>query len=674
VMKEVDVLVEAPQIKDEKGQVIEKTSVAPITGKQLMEVEETTWIPMENGKPYTGDLYIKKSEHPEMIFPENTDGVYATITAAVEDLNLRGLSAPVRFLLTDASYSTGETYPVTVYVANENVPTATNTVTIKPAVGVTATITGATAQNVFGIYDSYVTIDGSNTVGGTTRDLTIVNTYTGGSFNLGVVMWNGSGKVATNTTIKNCIIEGSPTPTSSYGLFLNANGGGYHNTSLINNKIQNCRVGIQFVGADGNKSNNGLISGNIIGDVSKPLKQGGILAGYTDNLTITGNDIFGEAAGNTNYTQYGIQFLAGSTNSKVQKNKIHDFYYTGSSGYGCFGIRYNAEATTVTEISNNFIHNIKSDGDGSSQAYFSAGIYIISGGNINLYYNSIYMSGNTLGQGTSYNGRSACVSVASGITSLDFRNNIFQNSMGSYPGSTRTNTTYAVYSASANTAYTDINYNDYFVDGVGPRVGYLGVDQLDLTAWQTATGKDANSISADPKFESNTDLHIQTQYNIVDGKAQPIASVLTDIDGDTRNATTPDIGGDEYTFAPPSVLDPTGVTATAISGNQIDIAFTPNANNNNVVIVYNLTGTFTAPTGTPTVGQPLAGGEVIAITTTSPYSHTSLNQLTHYYYKLFSYNGTDYSPGVSVDATTPCAPISTFPWTESFEGVTIPAF
>ncbi len=116
------------------------------------------------------------------------------------------------------------------------------------------------------------------------------------------------------------------------------------------------------------------------------------------------------------------------------------------------------------------------------------------------------MSGNTLGAGTTYNGRSACVSIATGITLLDLRDNIFQNSMDSFPGSTRTNTTYGVYCSSAITAFTNINYNDYFVNGVGPFVGYLGGDQVNLAAWQTATGQDLNSISADPLFTGPTDL------------------------------------------------------------------------------------------------------------------------------------------------------------------------
>ena len=60
--------------------------------KQLKEVEEITWVPMENGQPYYGDLYVKKVENPELNYPVGTDGLYATITAAIADLNLRGLN------------------------------------------------------------------------------------------------------------------------------------------------------------------------------------------------------------------------------------------------------------------------------------------------------------------------------------------------------------------------------------------------------------------------------------------------------------------------------------------------------------------------------------------------------------------------------------------------------
>jgi len=554
VIKEVEVLVPVSDNRVEKGKETEsistESSVQSTTTKQLMEVEETTWIPMENGMPYSGDLYVKKVDHPEINFPDGIDGVYLTITAAVADLNLRGVLGPVRFLLTDASYSTGETYPITVNIFNENLPTATNTVTFKPNTGVSSVITGATAQNVFGIYDDYIIFDGSNTISGTTRDLTIVNTYIGGTFNLVIVLWNAGGKGASSITVKNCIIEGTSTVTNSYGLFLNAAGGAFHNTSFINNKIQNVKIGIQFAGVAGNVSNDGFVFGNVIGDPTKPVTIGGILGSQVNNLTLEGNEIFGEAAGNTNTSQYGIALIAGSTNSKVRKNNIHDFYYTGTSGYGCFGIRYNSDATSFTEISNNLIFNIKGDGDVSSLSFTPAGIYIITGGNVNLYYNSIYMSGNTLGQGTSYDGRSACLSIAAGITLLDIRDNIFQNSMGSFPGSTRTNTTYGVYSSSANSAFNFINNNDYFVNGINPYVGYLGANQADIIAWRTATGQDFNSISADPLYQSTTDL--RPAYNSpVIGAGTPIAGITTDFLGVTRSATNPSMGAYEQGLITP---------------------------------------------------------------------------------------------------------------------------
>jgi hypothetical protein len=164
-----------------------------------------------------------------------------------------------------------------------------------------------------------------------------------------------------------------------------------------------------------------------------------------------------------------------------------------------------------------------------------------------------------------------------------------------------------------------MNYNDYFADGIGGVLGfYSGTDYSTLTEWQTASGQDTNSLSADPGFIGNDDLHIKPFINTLDGQGLYFASVPDDIDGDTRNMTTPDIGADEYTYVPPSVIDPTDVTATAISFEQIDVGFTPNANNDNVIIVFNLDGNFTTPSGTPPApGNPFAGGTLIANTTTS---------------------------------------------------------
>ena len=101
------------------------------------------------------------------------------------------------------------------------------------------------------------------------------------------------------------------------------------------------------------------------------------------------------------------------------------------------------------------------------------------------------------------------------------------------------------------------------------------------------------------------------------------------------------------------LLDPSEVASTAISNTQIRVSFTPNASNDNVVIVWNLTGTFTTPSGTPPAADSsFAGGAVLYNGLTSPVNHTGLAPSTVYYYKLFSYNGTYYSTGVTVSDTT----------------------
>lgn len=54
-----------------------------------------------------------------------------------------------------------------------------------------------------------------------------------------------------------------------------------------------------------------------------------------------------------------------------------------------------------------------------------------------------------------------------------------------------------------------------------------------------------NSISANPFYVSETDLHVNNA--VLNNLGTPLAGVSTDFDGENRNAATPDIGADEYT-------------------------------------------------------------------------------------------------------------------------------
>jgi hypothetical protein len=119
-------------------------------------------------------------------------------------------------------------------------------------------------------------------------------------------------------------------------------------------------------------------------------------------------------------------------------------------------------------------------------------------------------------------------------------------------------------------------------------------------------------------------------------------------------------------------IGPTNFNATAINPSQINLSFTPNASNN-VVIVWNNSGSFSNPSGTPpSIGNTFAGGTLIYNGTTSPIYHTGLNQNTKYYYALYPYTGTIYSSGELANATTPCN-IYNVPYTENFESAIVPA-
>ncbi|QQS35332.1 MAG: T9SS type A sorting domain-containing protein [Ignavibacteriales bacterium] len=103
----------------------------------------------------------------------------------------------------------------------------------------------------------------------------------------------------------------------------------------------------------------------------------------------------------------------------------------------------------------------------------------------------------------------------------------------------------------------------------------------------------------------------------------------------------------------PGASNPVSFAASPTSSSQIELTFEPNASNNNVIIVWNNTGTFTTPSGIPpSVGSLFAGGTLIYNGTSSPQLHAGLSSGANYYYKAFSYNGSTYSAGLTSNTTT----------------------
>ncbi len=464
---------------------------------------------------------------------------------------------------------TGETGTVALNQWAEEPVASSFTVTIKPSGGaraITGTGTNSTVIKLNGA--DIVTIDGSLS-GGTDRSLTISNpnSATGTT-----VLWIGSlgaGAGATNNTIKNCIISagtvGSSTVTT-FAIFVgdttgSANGADNDGLTVQNNQIKKATYGIQAVGGAtaGQQNDNLLVLGNTIGDavVADSIGRFGILVGQATNATISQNTVQNVVTSDSGISSTnnatGMLIGTGVTSSSITRNNITGVRYTSTGGYGGKGIDINTgNAASNLLVANNSISDIRGDGWSSLSGDSIVGMRILgTTGGINLYYNSVNLGSGSFA-GNSSGTLSAALYVDSTTSGLNIRNNIFAtNLVNSNAASAKS---YAIATnASSGALFTAINYNDYYASGTQGVLGLLNaVDRTTLAAWQTATGQDANSISADPLFVSTTDLHINAGTNYdplppVSHTGAPLAAVTSDFDGATRDAGTPDIGADEFT-------------------------------------------------------------------------------------------------------------------------------
>ncbi|MCX6269398.1 MAG: PKD domain-containing protein, partial [Bacteroidetes bacterium] len=123
------------------------------------------------------------------------------------------------------------------------------------------------------------------------------------------------------------------------------------------------------------------------------------------------------------------------------------------------------------------------------------------------------------------------------------------------------------------------------------------------------------------------------------------------------------------------VSDPASFTATAFSTSQINLGWTKNISSQDVMVLWSPTSTFGTPVNGTVYSQGgtvSGGGTVLYRGSLTGFNHTSLAPSTAYYYKAFSYNGSNtYSSGLSANATTFCG-ISTLPFAENFAISTLP--
>jgi trimeric autotransporter adhesin len=455
---------------------------------------------------------------------------FETITQALEALDNNIGTCPITLLLTDEEYLLDYT-PLTInsYPWSD----ATKTLTIKPAPGVTPHIASNSSDAIFNIMgSSYVTIDGSNTVGGNDRSITLENlcgcAYAVVNLSQGVKHF----------TVKNCIINGGSRESTNFDFY--ASGGGYIDITVQNNEFLNASTGFYMWGNSENSSNTGLITQNDFGSQTDAFSLGlsGIQIYNADGFTISENTIQ-----NIKSTDdvYGIYIGTDVMNTFITRNMITGIKYTGGSDYAARGIAIQTlMGISNIVVANNVISDICSNSLMEDLSWCAnSGIGLDNTGGVDLYYNSVSLTGKV--QESSAGSMSAAIFLSS-VNNIRMKNNIFGNSI---VDTTNEAVAYSIYYDGPNTAFTEIDNNDYFASGPQGILGYLGGDAVTLSDWQSATGQDDFSLDADPLFISVTDLHPSTGSPVL-GAGVPITGITEDYSGNVRSGTNPSIGAFEY--------------------------------------------------------------------------------------------------------------------------------
>jgi hypothetical protein len=255
------------------------------------------------------------------------------------------------------------------------------------------------------------------------------------------------------------------------------------------------------------------------------------------------------------------------TTVNVYNNKIHTISETGNISSGSTTvngiiINYGSNVT----IYNNFIANLLAPNVSLTDAIRGINIATFFGSNTtyNLYYNSIYINASTAGTNFGSTGIYHNDNATSTTVRLTMNDNIIVNT--STPKGT--GSTIAFWNSGTTLGnYNTSSDNNLFYAGTPAAnrlIYYDGVnsDQALATFQARVSPREANSISLMPAFTSSTDLHLTSTDCLLDNQGAPVSGITTDIDGATRDVTTPDIGADEFSASLNTTL--AGINGSAV--------------------------------------------------------------------------------------------------------------
>lgn len=435
---------------------------------------------------------------------------------------------------------------------------------------------------------------------------------------------------AKTLNVRNNLVSGNTTNGTVYAHYINGSTT-VTNLNMFGNIVENhnrtlTTMSGTFYGFYVVGYRNGNINNNKVRNIANKAGNSGSLYGYYDFASATTTNIYDNVVdslySNGTATIYGSYFSHGTTiNKNVYNNKITRLYTRGGTIYGM----YSFGGDTVN-FNNNTVSNFMID---SARAITIVGLYMGSGTGISVYNNSIsdlrcnnswtssitairgaYITStdckfynNTIAFGTTStttntNGfATAAIEANTTPTSIDLRNNIFINkSTNVLPGRS---VGFKLQSTSLNAINPLQNNNIYYTSATPSSASPLFFDgtnidtTVDLLKSRLAPAE-SNSIVEDVPFVNSTtspyDVHINANFQTrAESGATPIAFITTDIDGNTRSTTTPDIGSDEGTFT----AVPGDFFGPAIS----NVSITPSTQNQCTALPHVITATITDASG-----------------------------------------------------------------------------
>lgn len=433
---------------------------------------------------------------------------FATFGAAAAYLNTTTIAYPQIFNVHPGTY--GESITLNANPGSS----ATNTILFRPVDSLSPPVLQSSAAFILRLLGAdYVTIDG----------LHIRRTATGA----GVAILDTAD--ADNNTFRNLTVSGADSGSSAnYGILVSnpASGAATNDSNRVEASYVHGFVNGIALGRTSAVVNNSATRNELTGSVIENCVTCVYLRRQTQlrvhELTIR-----------PGYANAAVSAIIGIDVNRLSLNdtvKIYDnnLLRFGAQGSGFGIITRTNEPNSYTQIFNNMVS------DFGGVLGNSTGIAINEQTRAGVFFNTVRMSENAAPGLVTI----SALSLDGATTNASVFNNILASE--------------ATLDSSSSIARLGASFtsdrNCLWGAGTRYRTGRSGTtNYVTLSQWQSAMSQDANSRQDVPGFESTASLHIDGYWTTCEAGATPVAGIATDIDGQPRNALTPDIGADEFT-------------------------------------------------------------------------------------------------------------------------------